>query len=162
MFPDGEVTAIKLENVDDASKPLAARYHLEAPRFAQVTGKRILFQPSAFRRSQASPFTAAERRFPINFPYAWQEVDDVHIRLPEGFVLDNADSPGGLDFGDAGSYRLEMRVANGAEPEFLLSRVFTFGNKGILFIEAKNYPTLKKVFDTVQVRDAHAISLKGN
>ena len=162
MFPDGEVTAITLENVEDSSKPLAARYHLDAPRYAQVTGKRILFQPSAFRRGQASPFTAAERRFPINFPYAWQEIDDIRIRLPEGFVLDNADSPGNLDFGDPGSYKLEMRVSNGAEPEFLLKRVFTFGNKGILFIEAKNYSVLKKVFDTIQVRDAHTISLKGN
>lgn len=73
MFPDAEVTSIKLDNVDDAAKPLGTRYHLDAPRYAQVTGKRILFQPSAFRRGQASPFTASERHFPIAFPFAWKE-----------------------------------------------------------------------------------------
>jgi len=162
MFPDAQVTGIRLENVDDASKPVTARFQLEAPRYAQVTGKRLLFQPSPFRRGQGSPFSAADRRFAISFPYAWKEIDDVHIRLPQGFSLDNADSPGSLDFGDPGSYKLVMQVAQGAAPEFQLSREFTFGNRGLLYFEAKNYPSLKRLFDTIQARDAHAISLKGN
>lgn len=161
MFPDAEVTAIQLQNAEDAAQPLTARYHLEASRYAQVTGKRILFQPSAFRRGQVSPFTASERKFPIYFPYGWKEMDEVQIALPEGFVLDNADNPGGLDFGDIGSYRLKMQVTQGAEPEFHFTREFTFGNKGILFIDAKNYQVVKKVFGIVQTQDAHTISLKG-
>lgn len=162
MFPDAEVTAITLQNADDATKPLAARYHLEAPRFAQVTGKRILFQPMAFRRGQASPFSASERRFPVNFPYAWKEVDEIHIRLPEGFALDNADNPGGMDFGETGSFRLEMRIANGADQELQADRELTFGKKGLLFFQQQNYAALKRIFDAIQVRDAHTISLKEN
>jgi hypothetical protein len=162
MFPDAEVTGIELKNADDATQPLAATWHMVAPHYAQVTGKRILFQPSAFRRGVVSPFTASERRFPIHFPYGWKEVDEVRIALPEGFVLDNADNPGGLDFGETGSYKLKMQVTKGGEPEFQLFREFTFGNKGILFIEAKNYPVLKRVFGVVQTQDSHTISLKGN
>ena len=162
MFPDAEVTGIQLRNADDATQPLMARYHVDAPQYAQVTGKRILFQPSAFRRGQGSPFTAAERRFPVNFPYAWKESDEVDIGLPEGYELDNADSPGDLQFGEPGSYKLRMAVTKGAEREFQLFREFTFGNKGILFIDAKNYSVVKRVFDEVQARDGHTISLKGN
>jgi hypothetical protein len=109
-----------------------------------------------------SPFTASERHFAIHFPYGWKEADEVWIKLPEGFVLDNADNPGGLDFGETGSYKLKMQVTKGAEPEFHLSREFTFGNKGILFIDAKNYPVLKRIFGVVQTQDSHTISLKGN
>jgi hypothetical protein len=159
MFPDADVTGIKLDNAEDASKPLVARYHLDAPHFAQVTGKRILFQPNAFRRAEGSPFTATERRFSIEFPYSWHEIDSIHIRLPEGFALDNADSPGGLNFGDTGSYQLQMTVGNG---ELVTSRDFTFGNRGIIFFEAKNYLILKKIFDQIEVRDTHTISLKAN
>jgi hypothetical protein len=159
LFPDADVTAIKLENAEDAAKPLIARYHLDAPRFAQVTGKRILFQPNAFRRAEGSRFTATERRFPIEFPYPWKEIDVVHIRLPEGFALDNADSPGGISFGDTGSYQLHMTIGNG---ELVTSRDLTFGNHGSIFFEAQYYPTLKKVFDQIQVRDAHTLSLKAN
>jgi len=162
MFPDAEVTGIELKNADDPTQPLAAKYRLEAPHYAQVTGKRILFQPSAFRRGVVSPFTASERHFPIHFPYAWKEVDEVWIALPEGFVLDNADNPGGLDFGEIGSYKLKMEVTKSAEPEFHLFREFAFGNKGILFIDAKNYAVLKRVFGVVQTQDSHTISLKGN
>jgi hypothetical protein len=159
MFPDADVTAIKLENADDASQPLAARYHLDAPHFAQVTGKRILFQPNAFRRAEGSPFTATERRFSIEFPYAWKEIDEIHIHLPEGFALDNADSPGSINFGDTGAYLLRMTAGNG---ELVTSRDLTFGNRGIIFFEPQNYPAIKKIFDQIQARDTHTISLKAN
>jgi hypothetical protein len=160
MFPDAEVTGIHLENEDDPAKPLAARYHLEAPRFAQVTGKRILFHPNAFRRADRSPFTAAERRFAIELPYASKEIDQIHIQLPEGFVLDNADSPGSIGFGETGSYQIEITVSN--KGELVTSRTLTFGNHGVIFFQAPAYPQLKKAFDEIQIRDTHMISLKAN
>lgn len=160
MFPDSETTGIQLENVDDPAKPLTAKYHLEAPRFAQVTGKRILFQPNAFRRGQLSPFSASDRRFPVNFPYAWSEIDEVDIGLPKGFALDNADSPGGLEFGNPGYYHLQIAVTRGDNPEIQTHREFIFGSKAMLAFQPQNYPALKRVFDAIQVRDAHTISLK--
>src|SRR5262249_30606200 len=89
MFAGGEVEESKIENVDDPNKPLMVKYHLEAPQFAQVTGKRILFQPNAFRRSQVSPFSASERRYPVQFPFAWKEIEDIRIELPAGYELEN-------------------------------------------------------------------------
>jgi hypothetical protein len=161
MFPDGEV-AVKLENVDDTTKPLLAHYRLNALRFAQVTGKRLLFQPIAFRRSQVYPFTATERRFGVEFPYAWKEIDQIHIQLPDGYTLDNADSPGSLNFGVTGSYNIKMTVTTGKNAELYTSRELTFGSDGRLYFEQKNYPALKQVFDDIEARDRHSISLKGN
>lgn len=161
MFPEAEVTALKVLNVDDPTKPLQVSYELEAPQFAEVTGKRILFQPNAFRRSQAALFSASERRFPIQFPYAWKEVDQIHITLPSGYTLDNADSPGGLDFGEPGTYKLEIRVKQDTG-ELVTSREFSFGKKGLLEFKANSYPTLKKIFEEVRLRDTHSLSMKGN
>jgi hypothetical protein len=162
MFADADVTSIQLDNVDDAAKPLSVRYHLEAPRFAQVTGKRLFFQPIAFRRGQASPFSASERRYPVQLPYAWKESDQIRIQLPEGFSLDNADSPAGMDFGKPGSYQVKISVVKSNIQELVVSREFTFGDQGIVYFEPRVYPTIKKAFDEVQVRDGHSISLKGN
>ena len=162
MFPEADVTGIQLENVDDAAKALVARYHFEAPRFAQVTGKRLLFQPIVFRRGQGSPFTASERRFAVEFPYGWKESDQVSIRLPQGFVLDNADSPGDLNLGKPGAYHVKMIVTKGSSSELQVTREFTFGNEGNIYYQAKDYSALKGVFDAIEVRDRHAISLKGN
>jgi Domain of Unknown Function with PDB structure (DUF3857) len=161
MFPDAEVT-MKLEAVDDSSKPLLAHYHLKA-RYAQVIGNRLLFQPIAFRRTQIYPaFAAQERTLPVVFPNGWKEVDQIHIQLPAGYTLDNADSPGSLDFGVPGSYKLEMRVTNGNNPELSTSRELTFGREGKVFFDPTVYPTLKKVFNEIETRDRHSISLKRN
>jgi hypothetical protein len=162
MFPDADVTAIRFDGFDDPGKPLTAHYHLQAPRFAQVTGKRILFQPNAFRRGQISPFSAAQRYHPIEFPYAWKETDIVNIQLPEGFALDNPDSPGNLSFGKPGGYEVKMTIVKGDHQELRLTRTLTFGNEGMVSFDVTAYPTLKKVFDTVQIRDSHAIALKEN
>jgi hypothetical protein len=162
MFPDADVTALKVENMDDSLKPLQVSYHMDAPFFAQVTGKRMLFEPNAFRRAQASPFSASDRSYPVEFPYAWKEVDDIHIELPQGFELDNADSPGGFDFGDAGSYKLSIRVQKGAATELVTSREFVFGAKAVLQFPVTSYPTVKRVFDQVRLRDTHTLSVKGN
>jgi hypothetical protein len=158
MFPGSEITAIKLTNLDDPAKPLEVRYHLEAPQYAQVTGKRILFQSSPFRRSLASPFTASTRRYPVEFPYAWKEADQIFIQLPAGWKLDSADSPGNVEFGKPGSYG----VAIGVSPanELTVRRELVFGNEGMLIYPATTYPALKQIFDQMQVRDQHSLSIK--
>ena len=161
MFPGADVTAIKLENVDDPAVPFHVSYHLEAPSFAQVTGKRILLQPNAFRRARSTLFSASERRYPVEFPFAWKELDEIHIELPDGFTLENPENPGGIDFGDPGAYQLTMRV-EGNKPELVTSRQLTFGNKENLIFPVKSYPTLKKIFDEVDRRDKYSIVLKGN
>ena len=104
MFPDAEVTAIKIEFADDPTHPLHATYHLEAPRYAQVTGKRLLFQTFPFHRAIASPFSCVRAPLAVEFPYAWKEFDQILFKLPAHWALDNADSPGRMEFGKPGYY----------------------------------------------------------
>jgi hypothetical protein len=160
MFPSAEVTSLKIENVDDPSKPVQASYHLNAPLFAQITGKRILFQPNVFRRAEAPLFPASERHKPVQFPFGWKEVDKISVTLPVGFTLENGDNPGSLDFGEPGAYALEMRISHGAIQQLTLNRELTFGNKGLLAFRAESYPTLKKIFDEVHLRDTYSLALK--
>jgi hypothetical protein len=159
MFPDAEVTVIKLENVDDPAKPLRSSYHLKAPRYAQSTGKRLLFQPIAFRRAIVSPFSAADRKFAVEFPYAWKEIDQIHIQLPDGFMLDDAESPSSINFGKPGSYVVKTTVTTTGKPELYTLREFTFGTGGNLYFPTAGYASLKKGFDGIQVRDAYTMSL---
>ena len=144
--------------LDDASKPLVIRYHLKAPRYAQITGRRILFQVNPFARSQAALFTASVRRNPIQFPYSWKESDKINIKLPEGFALDNADAPVGLNLGEAGKYNLVLQVTK--SNELVVSRDFSFGPGGLVIFDAAQYPTLKKIFDEIARRDQHSLALK--
>ena len=162
MFPDADVSEIKIENLDDPAKPVTVHYHVDAPRYAQVTGKRILLMPNAFRRGQVSPFSAAQRTNPIEFPYAWKEADNIAIGLPDGFVLDNADVPPGINFGKPGGYEISITVSKGDHPELTYVRTLTFGNEGAVSYAASAYPALKRAFDLIQTRDTHTIALKEN
>jgi hypothetical protein len=158
LFPDAEVTDISVENTNDAAKPLTFRYHLSAPQYAQITGKRMFFHLLPFERGQTSPFTASERRYAIQFPYAWTETDQVSIQLPKGLVLDNPDSPGSIGFGATGGYNL--KIAIGKDGELVTTRELTFGNGGTLYFDPQNYPAMRKVFAEIERRNSYTLALK--
>jgi uncharacterized protein DUF3857 len=157
MFPNAEVTSIAIQNADDPSQPLRFRYHLDAPQYAQSTGKRMFFHILPFERSHASPFAAAERRNAIVFPYGWRETDEVRIQLPEGLVLDNAEVPGSVGFGKTGGYNLSVTVKDHA---LITTRELTFADGGLLMFDTSGYAPLQKIFGEIQRRDGHTLALK--
>ncbi|MEI9814452.1 MAG: hypothetical protein WDO18_18220 [Acidobacteriota bacterium] len=137
MFPDSEVTAIAFENITNTTLPLKVSYHLHAPLYAQGAGRRMFFPVFPFQRAETSPFSAAERRHPIMFPYAWEESDDLSIQLPPGTALDSADSPGAFDFLPAGKLSVDLAIRS--DGVLTVKRQFLIGDKGNLFFDAKNY-----------------------
>jgi hypothetical protein len=156
-----EIKELKIENIDDPALPLSISYQMNSPQFAQATGKRIIFHPNAFRSAQPALFKTSERRYAIQFPYAWKEIDVINIELPEGYALENAENPGSFKFGDAGGYSLSMAAnANGAATELIVSRELVVGANGHMYFQAAEYPAIKKLFDNVQLRDTHNIALK--
>src|SRR6185312_8296255 len=158
MFPDADVTELKIESVGEPNHPLRATYHLDAPHYAQVTGKRLLFLSSPFHRAVASPFSASERRFQVEFPYGWREFDEIHIQLPPDWALDNPDSPGRVEFGTPGFFENHLTISKANE--LVSKREFVFGRGGMLNFEVSSYSALKKAFDVIQVLDQHSLSLK--
>jgi hypothetical protein len=158
LYPQAEVSVIQVVNADDSEKPIQLRYHVKIPGYAQRTGKRIFFQPLFFQRGAAPLFSSGDRKFDINFRYAWKEADQVTIALPEGFELDHAESPGGMSFGDTGSYSVVMGVSK--KRELVSTRVLIFGAGGALFFPQTIYPKMKNVFDEVNRQDSKGLSLK--
>ncbi len=158
VFPEAEVSNVKVENIDDSSLPVKISYHIKAANYAQRTSKRILLQPLFFQHGVAPRFPAAERKHPIAFPHAWKETDRVSVKLPEGFALDNAENPGDMKFGAPGEYKLDILTQG--QSVLVAERELTFGNKGIFYFDPKGYRQVKAVFDEIHRRDNHVISLK--
>ena len=158
VFPEAEVTAIALSNVDSAAEPLIAKYHIKIRNYATRTSKRILLQPMYFERGMAPRFTATERRYQISMPYAWQETDDLTIVFPAGFVLDKGENPGQIGFGKTGYYELKMGIRGGNE--LVIRRDLVFGREGILLFQLDSYPTIKAIFDTIHGHDDVALTLR--
>lgn len=154
-----ELTNIVIENVTDPAKPFIYKYHVRVPEYAQRTGKRLFLQPAFFQKGISALFATSTRRYPIYFHFPWSEEDKVVISLPKGYALDNADRPAPITSGAVCRYEVEMGVTKD-EPTLIYKRNFFFGGDNTILIAADRYPQVKRLFDEVNKRDNHIITLK--
>jgi hypothetical protein len=154
-----QVSAIVVEGAKDAVQPLAVRYHVRVPQYAQRTGRRLFFQPGFFEHSAAATFSSGSRTYPISFPFAWSEQDNVTIELPSGFELETPEAPANLRSGEFAS--LEIKMTTTAQGRALnYERRFSVGGNGALLIPATEYGKLKGLFDAFDQRNASALTLR--
>lgn len=89
LLPKGAVVkAQNLQGWESGDSPATARFTIEIPEFAALTGKRMVFPTVLLSTLQKGMFTSEIRRYPIVFSYPFLEEDEVAIRLPEGYMLD--------------------------------------------------------------------------
>ena len=151
-----EITDIKLENLTDPFKPVVYSYKLKLPGYAERTGKRLFIQPAFFQKGIAPLFSTSTRQHDIYFNYAWLEDDSINIELPEGYALDNAESPTSFALGQAGDYKVRLAITKDAKT-LIYERKFKF--EGMLFPK-NTYADLKGAFDMIHQQDNHAVTLK--
>ena len=84
------------------------------------------------------------------------ESDNVRIKLPQGYALDSADSPGPFASKDVMSYDVKMMV-EGKSEALIYQRNFKFS---ALIFPTTSYAGVKQIFDFVHERDNHTITLK--
>ena len=156
--PAAEVTSVKVENVTEAGKNYTVSYHLRIPGFAQRTGARLIFQPAVFQKNTRAVFSADRRTSELYFPFPWTELDDVTIRFPDGFELEQPEAPADVA-ANVGRYELTLGVADGRRT-LVLARRFTFGVNGAIHFPSSAYAPLKAFFDRVHSRDAHSLILR--
>ncbi|MDT5268164.1 MAG: hypothetical protein QOH49_350 [Acidobacteriota bacterium] len=156
-----EVTDLHVENVTDPIKPFVYTFHVRVPAYATRTGKRLFLQPAFFEKGLSPLFPTTERHHEVYFHYPWSEDDQVEITLPEGFALDNAESPGGFNGGDLSKYEPSAGITQDGRT-LIYTRKFYFGKGGdnTLRFPVNVYPNLKNYFDEVSKRDGHTIALK--
>ena len=156
-FAEPEITNVKWAGIDDPEKPLSATFDMRLPEYVQRTGKRMFLQPAVFQRSQGARFSSSTRRYPVYFDYPWQEIDQIEIELPDGFDLDNADMPAGIEAKGLASLRVTAKVLRTTPAKLVYTRDFAFD--GLLFPK-ENYSALKNLFEVVRDQDQHAIALR--
>jgi hypothetical protein len=155
-----EVSNISIENVMDSSKPLVQKYHVRVPNYAQRTGKRLFLQPNFFSYGLGPVFSSSSRKYDIFFAYPWSENDEIEIKLPGGFDLDNADAPADVaDPRKIGELTVRI-VADRANNVLKYSRKFHFGGGGGTLFESHMYPPLKGLFDSFHSANTHTVTLK--
>jgi hypothetical protein len=156
-----EITDIHVENVSDPVKPFVYSFHVRVPGYAQRTGKRLFLQPAFFQKGLGPLFPTTGRRHEIYFHYPWSEEDRVEIALPEGFALENAESPAPFSGGDLSKYTPRAMITKDGRT-LIYTRSFYFGKGGAgsLLFPVTIYPNLKNYFDQISKEDGHTLALK--
>jgi len=154
-----EMSSFAIKDISDSAKPVVIQHKLSVPGYATRTGKRILLQPAFFQRNVGPRFTEASRKWDVYFNYAWEEIDEVKIELPEGWELDQPVAPAGTTMGNAGGYKVELKKTTDGRM-LIYQRHFEMGRDMNLLLPAKAYLEIKKVFDFVQEQDSFAVTLK--
>lgn len=158
-WPHGEISDVAVKNVTDLNAPLTVSYKAKIPGYAERTGRRMFLRPSFFNSHFKPRFTETERRYGVEFDYAWSEVDRVTIELPVGFSLDNATAPQTFSVGQVGEYKAELGYDK-KNSVLHYSRDLTFGRNGGLSFPQTAYAPLKKAFELIQGQDDHTVALK--
>lgn len=157
-----EVSDIVIENVTDPDKPITFSFKVTVPGYAQRTGKRLFFQPDVFNRSGKPLFTTESRYHHIFVSYPWSEKDELTIKLPDGYTLENADSPAPVsDRQGIGKVNVEIRIS-GDQKTLYYKRDFSFGNGGLIAFPKTSYPVLKQMFEAFHKVNQHTLTLRQN
>lgn len=159
-LPSAEVTDIVWTNLRTRELPLHVQYRLRVPGYAEQAGKRLVVVPSFFEAGAPVVFAAAERKFPIVFPHARYEHDEIQIVLPDGYTLDQPSAPKPVADGSK-SFTADYKLQYAPKSRTLsLVRDYTLGGSGVISFRTESYPLLKALFERQHASDTHAILLK--
>lgn len=85
-LPNGAIIKLKTSSGwDTPATPLTARFSISVPTFGSLAGKRLLIARELFQLQQANAFKQQDRKFPVYFPYAFEEDDKISVRVPRAF-----------------------------------------------------------------------------
>ncbi|MEZ5308029.1 MAG: DUF3857 domain-containing protein [Pyrinomonadaceae bacterium] len=154
------VSDVKLDNFGSPDNPLIKSYKISVPGYGQKTGSRMFFVPNFFEASSKPFFSTNDRLHPVYFSFAWSELDEIEITLPEGYEPESLSTPSDIVEKSkiAGS---DYSITYDKQTRKLkYKRDFFLGDGGKIFFPQTVYPALKTLFDKMHNSDTHSIALK--
>lgn len=131
---------------DKEDESLLAIFHVEVPEFASAAGKRILIPVAFFQPRYKRTLKTGPRKYPVYYPYAYTEQDNISLELPQGYALETLATPQNTktDFAKYSS------SASSTKNYLNLQRSFKFSG---VFFPVSSYEDLRGFFAKVQAGD---------
>ena len=146
-----EIQSYRLEGRNDFSPTV--KEEMTFTKQCDVAGDMIYLNPFIMIPQHESPFTAAERILPIEFPYKQAEMQNVMITLPEGYVVEEAPKPIIIKL-DGATARIVCNV-NGS----MVNMQYVM-NIDKTFFASTQYQDLKAFFDRVVESNKNILTIK--
>ena len=146
-----EIQSYRLEGRHDFSPTV--KEELTFTKQCDAAGDLIYLNPLIFIPQRKSPFTAAERMLPIEFPYKQSEMQNVMITLPKGYVVEEVPKPIVIKL-DGATARISYSVLDN------MLNIQYMMNLDKNFFASTEYQDLKAFFDRVVESNKQIITLK--
>jgi hypothetical protein len=153
-LPQGSVVTLKDAQPWEASEePLEAHFTVTVPSYASLTGKRLLAPNYLFRTLQKEAFAQKERKYPVYFHYAFAEIDNVKLKIPSGFRIENAPQQQDASL----SYARYQNIVKVDGDQIATRRALLLGMN---FFPMDKYQELKDFFSKVETGDEQQVVLQ--
>jgi hypothetical protein len=147
-----EITSIK--GWEKSEEPLTVELHLVLPGMAESAGKRLLLPIGLYESAQRQLFEPSSRKQDIYFPYPYQELDDITIKLPANMQSTTLPPPQSLDPGG----QLKYEITAGQEGNSIhIQRKLVVGS---MLYPVNAYPAIRKFFGAAKSDDEQQIVIQ--
>ena len=154
-LPEGAIATLdSMQGWESTEEPVQVRYKIEVPSFASSAGKRLLIPAALFRTTkQKQAFQHKERKYAVYFPFAYNEMDNVILQVPDGYTAESVPVAQDVKLPSARF----VTARSFANNQFISKRALVVN--GIIF-RISEYPELKGFFDKVQGADEEQLVLQ--
>ena len=151
----GETTVDSLDLVDEnvLSKPITVNYKIKIK--SEDNSNIIYLNPMMSEGYKENPFKSAERLYPVEMPYASDEIYSFQVQIPKGYKVDEVPKSARVNLNDNYGY-FEFLLSVDENSVALRSRIKL--NKANF--SAEDYETLRNFYDLIVKKHAEQIVFK--
>lgn len=84
-YETAELDTFSIDGFDEINGPVTVNIKYDVEGFAQVVGDMIYLSSPAINQLKENPFKREKRYYPVDYGYAISSTDNVSLKLPEGF-----------------------------------------------------------------------------
>ena len=157
LVGNGALKSHAFTNVKNPEESLKGKFEFETIEFMDVNNEHIYFSPMLSFGWSDNPFKKPERLFPIDFAHPFDELYDISLKIPAGYIVEELPKPIKVQWQD-GSFSFQYVVVPMNEQGILKINSKIQIKKPIF--SAADYTDLKETFDQIIAKHAEQIVLK--
>ena len=83
-----EIENLEFQNLEEAYQNLLLQFQFTSNDFVEMVGNKMYISPLMFMATNENPFSRDVRKYPVNFPFPYQDAYVINIEIPEGYSVE--------------------------------------------------------------------------
>ena len=152
-----KIIAHRIDNLDSLYEPVNEEFDVLINNASSNLNGELLVMPLLFDQEKENPFNTVERKYPVDFGYAWDRTIIANYTIPQGYMVSNLPSNMAIKLhGNSASF-VCLSTVSGAN----ITLKYKLNINKCVF-EPAEYADLREFFGKVVTKEAEPIVLKRN